>query len=784
MKKHIISLLAISLIFFNNSWTLKKRKKEEPTIEFSFENKLLIDIINEISAKLDYSVILPQNPAEYDALKKQKINYLPKNNFMLTPSESWRQLSTFVQMSGFSISPVKDKTYIISRTGKDNKDMNSISRQILPIYIDVPYDLLPKSSEYIRYILHLNNIKVPNATEEKQDPAFMIIKDMKSTNAPDPICDEKTNSIILCDKSNTISSIIHLITEIDNSGFREVIEIIQIRNLAAETVENIFKNLKSAAGTAPAKGKAEDSVGIDLSEFSVDTKIIADKLSNRLILMGRDSSVRFIRDFIEEQLDVPLESGKSVIHIYDLQYLDSEKFAPILEKILGIGKDQKPSKDSKEDTSKRGFSGVTVAYESRTAFEDSKKDKEAKKEKDKLVQDVTKKVDDDVKKLFKGGLETLGLPDGQVSVGGNRIIVFCTDAQWQQISSIISSLDTPKKQIIIEVLIVNFIGTKESLISSDSRNKNGLPLPSAVDYLSSQITGTVMTATSGSTSSRNPATSYLIGGTGTSGNNPQTLAADLLKAVNPQITDLMPTGSLIISFKDPTKSGAWALLNILQQYIDTKIVDQPFLLCTDNQKGTISSSVVRRNRGDAIPGPGGTTKVDIENIAATIQVQAIPRLSGDDKVNLQIAVDINQFLGPNTFDRIYRRVSTNANLRSGDTLVMGGLSRLDTTDLVTQTPFFGNIPIIGWLFKSTQKTIVKTNLSILVNVNQTSPKPNKVSSLYTQNKVQSAEYNLDDARLFCSQQDPIVRFMFSDDYNGEYIIENFMLNSEKTDLEN
>jgi hypothetical protein len=49
-----------------------------------------------------------------------------------------------------------------------------------------------------------------------------------------------------------------------------------------------------------------------------------------------------------------------------------------------------------------------------------------------------------------------------------------------------------------------------------------------------------------------------------------------------------------------------------------------------------------------------------------------------------------------------------------DTIVLGGLTRDKSTEVMNKVPLLGDIPILGWLFKSKNSTIEKTNLMIFI----------------------------------------------------------------------
>ena len=61
-----------------------------------------------------------------------------------------------------------------------------------------------------------------------------------------------------------------------------------------------------------------------------------------------------------------------------------------------------------------------------------------------------------------------------------------------------------------------------------------------------------------------------------------------------------------------------------------------------------------------------------------------------------------------------RHIKTNIVVRNGDTAVLGGLMKEDDVESVRKVPLLGDIPILGWLFKSRTSSKEKTNMLIFL----------------------------------------------------------------------
>src|SRR5205085_2231868 len=103
--------------------------------------------------------------------------------------------------------------------------------------------------------------------------------------------------------------------------------------------ENILK-----AGTDLNRYRLDARAQTEASFFSKHIRIIPEERTNKLIILGRPQAVERIKDFIFKYIDVELESGKSILHVYHLQYLDAEKMEVVLKNIIqasrGGGTDQ------------------------------------------------------------------------------------------------------------------------------------------------------------------------------------------------------------------------------------------------------------------------------------------------------------------------------------------------------------------------------------------------------------------------------------------------------------
>ena len=65
----------------------------------------------------------------------------------------------------------------------------------------------------------------------------------------------------------------------------------------------------------------------------------------------------------------------------------------------------------------------------------------------------------------KGGYTPTGLGAQQIITGGNRLIVAALNDDWVKLRDLIETLDKPQPQVILEVLVLDILGTKQHIVA-------------------------------------------------------------------------------------------------------------------------------------------------------------------------------------------------------------------------------------------------------------------------------------------------------------------------------
>jgi general secretion pathway protein D len=148
---------------------------------------------------------------------------------------------------------------------------------------------------------------------------------------------------------------------------------------------------------------------------------------------------------------------------------------------------------------------------------------------------------------------------------------------------------------------------------------------------------------------------------------------------------------------------------------DVNILSTPQLLTTDNQEASITV-------GSNIPFQTTTSTTDNDtynsyeyrDVGKTLKIT--PQINKDRLVRLNIALEVSALESTTDFrpTTLKRTVDTTVMVKDGRTVVIGGL--IDDTFSQTEykVPCLGDIPGLGWLFKTRSKGNEKTNLFVFI----------------------------------------------------------------------
>jgi type IV pilus assembly protein PilQ len=144
---------------------------------------------------------------------------------------------------------------------------------------------------------------------------------------------------------------------------------------------------------------------------------------------------------------------------------------------------------------------------------------------------------------------------------------------------------------------------------------------------------------------------------------------------------------------------------------NAEIVSQPRVITSDGQTASIQS-------GTEIPyqeaSSSGATSISFKS--AVLRLEVTPQITPDDRIIMDLKINQDSIgevtaAGP-TIDT--NALETQVLVENGETIVLGGIFRSEETFATTKTPFFGDIPLIGVLFRRTEHSESKAELLIFI----------------------------------------------------------------------
>jgi type IV pilus assembly protein PilQ len=332
---------------------------------------------------------------------------------------------------------------------------------------------------------------------------------------------------------------------------------------------------------------------------------------------------------------------------------------------------------------------------------------------------------EDFKALLTGSKSASGSTGGQNQNNGvlskrgsansdkrtNTLFIQDTPRKLEEIQAILNKIDIPVRQVMIESRLVladeNF---SKELGARFGITQTGKP-------------GSSVITTSGSLGNRFTASDAgppptLTQGTHNGSIQTVTSGGSILTSSDglPDLMSNLPVknafGSIAFSL---LRLPAGLLLNLELSALESdkrgKIVSSPRITTANQHKAKIASGV-------EIPyleaSSSGATSVSFKE--AVLSLEVTPQITPDDKIIMDLDVKKEKvgqvFSGVPSIDT--QNISTQVLVSNGETAVLGGIYEQVERNDVDKVPFFGDLPIIGNVFKHRSKASNKSELLIFV----------------------------------------------------------------------
>ena len=163
-----------------------------------------------------------------------------------------------------------------------------------------------------------------------------------------------------------------------------------------------------------------------------------------------------------------------------------------------------------------------------------------------------------------------------------------------------------------------------------------------------------------------------------------------------------------------------AVLQAYQNDKDVSILSTPQLLTLNNEDAEINVGqnvpyITRTDTSAVIPGQTFGSSYEYKDVGVILKIT--PNINEEQFVRLKIdqqvtkLADIQQTTTPTT---LKRTAKTTVVIKDNETVVLGGMIDDSTSVETAQVPCVGDIPLVGWLFKTMGRGRSKTNLFVFI----------------------------------------------------------------------
>jgi type IV pilus assembly protein PilQ len=282
----------------------------------------------------------------------------------------------------------------------------------------------------------------------------------------------------------------------------------------------------------------------------------------------------------------------------------------------------------------------------------------------------------------------------------NQLFVTDIPSKLDQVAQLIAKVDIPVRQIVIEARIVE---------ADDSFGKSlGVKLGGADVRASKggdggyQVSGENRVAF-GTTYSN------AVGASGFGGTNDVTSNFVNLPAAGQ--SGFTPASFAVTLFSAASNRMMGLEISALEYDGKGKVVSSPRVITADQAKAVIEQGV-------EIPYQTATSSgaTAIAFRKATLRLDVTPQITPDGSVNLDLEVNKDSLgeVTPGGISINTKRVKTQVLVENGGTVVIGGIFTLEEKDTQAKVPFFGDLPVVGVLFKSTNRSSVKKEMLVFI----------------------------------------------------------------------
>jgi len=475
-----------------------------------------------------------------------------------------------------------------------------------------------------------------------------------------------TNTIILTDTESNIRRLLTILEAIDVETYKEELAVIKVKHADAavlgEQISEIY-GAEVSSSTPQAsrrvarsrRRRAAAAAQQTSSPGESDVRIITDERTNSLLVLASRTALDEIRDLVR-QLDVPL-TGTGRIHVYYLKHADAEELAETLNGMLS---------GQQSSTTGPGRTGATTPGQQN------------------LRSTVTE--------LAEGITVN---PDAAT----NSLVIQASKEAYEALRNVIEKLDIARPQVLVEAMILEV----------DVTDDIGLGVEWTINAINGDDEFFFRTAAAAS------------GATG---------AGDIAGIVKQGFQRDADGNVIRDDDGNPNEATNFnAVLKAAARDSNLNLVSAPHILTSDNEEAEVrignNIPVITGRTQSAVGNTAGLAQsVNVERQDIGVTLRVTPQISEGDSLRMKIfqeLTDINEGLQSDVgeVDNVgpalsSRKIENAVVVKDGETVVIGGLISDRWAESENKVPFLGDIPGLGWAFKSNSKSLRKINLIVFL----------------------------------------------------------------------
>jgi len=495
------------------------------------------------------------------------------------------------------------------------------------------------------------------------------------------------NSLVITDYADNLARLGRIVAAMDMSNASDV-EVIPLKNAIASDLAPLV----AAAGATPGAAQGQ-------TDNSFKTTLLADPSSNSLILRAANPArLAQVRSLVQKLDQAPAPGSSAAngnIHVVYLKNADATKLATTLRAAMAAGGGSGASASASSSTGAptgniSGLSTATAGTNTASASNSGMASASGGG-------------------LGTGGGNLGGASSSAPSTGGqiqadpatNSLIITAPEPQYRQLRTVIDQLDGRRAQVLVESLIVEVTASKLAEFGIQWQGilgKQGDGTIGVIGTNSSQSGANIVNITGALASGSSTAAATALG----------TLGKGLNLALAPRINGQYYLG---------------ALANFLQNSGDANVLSTPNLMTLDNEEARI---IIGNNvpfvTGSYAASAGTSTvnpftTVERKDVGLVLRVR--PQISENGTVKMAIYQEVSKIEAstlkdPNGPTTSKRAIESNVVVDDGNIIVIGGLLEDSYSSGEDKVPLFGDIPVVGNLFRSESRSRSKTNLMVFL----------------------------------------------------------------------